>query len=182
MKKNTKIFVGVLAAVLLLSASVAYALSDTANEAAISGKEQVKDVVSVNDESVPLTEAIEASSRASTDAYGFSVSELSPVGIQAADAQMIARDTAIETAAKHLENMTSSVPSSVNAVLAGFSDSELVSVPETGRTMQDVPSWVVTFRDVRLDSQGGAGSLLADSVMVVDAYTGELLEVVSYGV
>ena len=48
--------------------------------------------------------------------------------------------------------------------------------------MQDVPSWVVTFRDVRLDSQGGAGSLLADSVMVVDAYTGELLEVVSYGV
>lgn len=123
MKKNTKIFVGVLAAVLLLSASVAYALSDTANEAAISGKEQVKDVVSVNDESVPLTEAIEASSRASTDAYGFSVSELSPVGIQAADAQMIARDTAIETAAKHLENMTSSVPSSVNAVLAGFTDS-----------------------------------------------------------
>lgn len=95
---------------------------------------------------------------------------------------MIARDTAIETAAKHLENMTSSVPSSVNAVLAGFTDSELVSVPETGRTMQDVPSWVVTFRDVRLDSQGGAGSLLADSVMVVDAYTGELLEVVSYGV
>ena len=110
MKKNTKIFVGVLAAVLLLSASVAYALSDTANEAAISGKEQVKDVVSVNDESVPLTEAIEASSRASTDAYGFSVSELSPVGIQAADAQMIARDTAIETAAKHLENMDIILP------------------------------------------------------------------------
>ena len=92
MKKKTKIFVGVLAAVLLLSASVVYALSDTANEAAVSGKEQVKDVVSVNDESVPLTEAIEASSRASTDAYGFSVSELSPVDIQAADAQMIARD------------------------------------------------------------------------------------------
>ena len=167
---------------LLLSASVAYALSETAGEAAGSDKEQVKDVISVNDESVPLTEAIEASSRASTDDYGFSVSELSPVGTQAADAQMIDRDTAIKTATKHLENMTAYVPSSVNAVLAGFTDSELVSVPETGRTMQNVPSWVVTFHDVRLDSQGGAGSLTADSVMVVDAYTGELLEVISYGV
>ena len=57
MKKRIKIFAGALAAVLILSASVAYALSAEPEAAKASGREQVLDTVSVCDESVPLTES-----------------------------------------------------------------------------------------------------------------------------
>ena len=47
MKKRIKIFAGALAAVLILSASVAYALSAEPEAAKASGREQVLDTVSV---------------------------------------------------------------------------------------------------------------------------------------
>lgn len=55
MKKRIKIFAGALAAVLILSASVAYALSAEPEAAKASGREQVLDTVSVCEKSVPLT-------------------------------------------------------------------------------------------------------------------------------
>ena len=55
MNKRIKIFAGALAAVLALSASVAYALSAEPESAKASGREQVLDTVSVCEKSVPLT-------------------------------------------------------------------------------------------------------------------------------
>lgn len=55
MNKRIKIFAGALAAVLALSASVAYALSAEPESATASGREQVLDTVSVCEKSVPLT-------------------------------------------------------------------------------------------------------------------------------
>ena len=176
MNKRVKIFVGALAAVLVLSASVAYALSAEPESAAISGGEQqVSDTVSVCERSVPLTEALPAP--ADTADHGFSVTELTSESTQAAGNTMVDRDAAISVAAKHLEAMTSSAPSSVNAVLASFTDNE-----SAGRALRNAPAWVITFSDVTLAAQGHGGDILADSTMVIDAYSGELLEVISYGV
>lgn len=56
MNKRIKIFAGALAAVLILSASVAYALSAEPEAAKASGREQqVSDTVSVCEKAVPLT-------------------------------------------------------------------------------------------------------------------------------
>ena len=56
MNKRIKIFAGALAAVLALSASVAYALSAEPESETASGREQqVSDTVSVCEKSVPLT-------------------------------------------------------------------------------------------------------------------------------
>lgn len=61
----------------------------------------------------------------------------------------------------------------MNAVLASFTDNA---------QLNDVPAWLVTFQDVMMDTQGGAGEILADSTVVIDAYTGEILEIISYSV
>lgn len=181
MNKRVKIFVGALAAVLVLSASVAYALSAEPESAAGSGGEQqVSDTVSVCERSVPLTEALPAP--ADTADHGFSVTELTSESTQSAGNTTVDRDAAISVAAKHLEAMTSSAPSSVNAVLASFTDNESASINESGRALRNAPAWVITFSDVTIAAQGHGGDILADSTMVIDAYSGELLEVISYGV
>ena len=41
---------------------------------------------------------------------------------------------------------------------------------------------MITFSDVTLSYQGHGGDILADSTMVIDAYSGERIEVISYGV
>ena len=181
MKKRIKIFAGALAAVLILSASVAYALS--AEPEAASGREQVLDTVSVCDESVPLTGTLRAlTDRVDPADRGFSVAELAAESVQSSGNAMIDRDAALLVASKHLEAMTSSAPSSVNAILASFTDNESAVINESGRTLQNAPAWVVTFTNVTLTTQGNGGTVLADSTMVIDAYSGELLEVISYGV
>ena len=180
MKKRIKIFAGALAAVLILSASVAYALSAEPEAAKASGREQVLDTVSVCDESVPLTGILRAP--ADPADCGFSVAELAAESVQSSGNAMIDRDAALSVASKHLEAMTSSAPSSVNAILASFTDNESAVINESGRVLRNAPAWVITFSDVTLASQGHGGDILADSTMVIDAYSGELLEVISYGV
>ena len=183
MKKRIKIFAGALAAVLILSASVAYALSAEPEAAKASGREQVLDTVSVCDESVPLTGTLRAlTDRVDPADRGFSVAELAAESVQSSGNAMIDRDAALSVASKHLEAMTSSAPSSVNAILASFTDNESAVINESGRTLQNAPAWVITFSDVTLSSQGHGGDILADSTMVIDAYSGELIEVISYGV
>lgn len=180
MKKRIKIFAGALAAVLILSASVAYALSAEPEAAKASGREQVLDTVSVCDESVPLTGILRAP--ADPADCGFSVAELAAESVQSSGNAMIDRDAALSVASKHLEAMTSSAPSSVNAILASFTDNESAVINESGRVLRNAPAWVITFSDVTLASQGHGGDILADSTMVIDAYSGELIEVISYGV
>lgn len=180
MKKRIKIFAGALAAVLILSASVAYALSAEPEAAKASGREQVLDTVSVCDESVPLTGILRAP--ADPADCGFSVAELAAESVQSSGNAMIDRDAALLVASKHLEAMTSSAPSSVNAILASFTDNESAVINESGRVLRNAPAWVITFSDVTLASQGHGGDILADSTMVIDAYSGELIEVISYGV
>ncbi len=181
MNKRIKIFAGALAAVLVLSASVAYALSSEPKAAVSDGSQpQVSDTVSVCGSAVPLTESLQALN--STADHGFSVTELAGEGVQTAANTMIDRDAALSLASKQLEAMTSSVPSSVNAVLASFTDNESAAINESGRTLQNAPAWVITFSGVTLASQGSGGTVLADSTMVIDAYSGELLKVISYGV
>ncbi len=183
MRKHMKIFIGLLAVMLVLSASVAYALSAEPEAAKASGREQVLDTVSVCDESVPLTGTLQAlTDRVDPADRGFSVVELAPESVQSSGNAMIDRDAALSVASKHLEAMTSSAPSSVNAILASFTDNESAVINESGRTLQNAPAWVITFRNVTLATQGRAGDILADSTMVIDAYSGELLEVISYGV
>ncbi len=179
MKKHIKILAGALAVVLVLSASVAYALSTEPEAANAGGREQVLDTVSVCDRSVPLTGTLQALTDASEQ--GFSVAELAAESVQSSGNAMIGRDAALSVASKHLEAMTSSAPSSVNAVLASFTDNESAVINESGRTLQNAPAWLVTFSNVTLASQGG-GTVLANSTMVIDAYSGELLEVISCGV
>ena len=180
MNKRIKIFAGALAAVLILSASVAYALSAEPEAAKASGREQVLDTVSVCDESVPLTGILRAP--ADPADCGFSVAELAAESVQSSGNAMIDRDAALSVASKHLEAMTSSAPSSVNAILASFTDNESAVINESGRVLRNAPAWVITFSDVTLASQGHGGDILADSTMVIDAYSGELIEVISYGV
>lgn len=183
MNKRVKIFAGALAAVLVLSASVAYALSAEPEAAKASGREQVLDTVSVCDESVPLTGTLQAlTDRVDPADRGFSVAELAAESVQSSGNAMIDRDAALSVASKHLEAMTSSAPSSVNAILASFTDNESAVINESGRTLQNAPAWVVTFTNVTLTTHGNGGTVLADSTMVIDAYSGELLEVISYGV
>lgn len=183
MRKHMKIFIGLLAVMLVLSASVAYALSADPEAAKASGREQVLDTVSVCDESVPLTGTLRAlTDRVDPADRGFSAAELAAESVQSSGNAMIDRDAALSVASKHLEAMTSSAPSSVNAILASFTDNESAVINESGRTLQNAPAWVITFRNVTLATQGRAGDILADSTMVIDAYSGELLEVISYGV
>ena len=184
MNKRIKIFAGALAAVLALSASVAYALSAEPESATASGREQqVSDTVSVCDESVPLTGTLRAlTDRVDPADRGFSVAELAAESVQSSGNAMIDRDAALSVASKHLEAMTSSAPSSVNAILASFTDNESAVINESGRVLLNAPAWVITFSDVTLASQGHGGDILADSTMVIDAYSGELIEVISYGV
>lgn len=180
MKKSIKIFLGAVAVVLVLSVSVVYALSGSENASVSDNAQQVQDIVLVCDKTVPLTESAQVLSDSSD--HGFSVAELAPESVQSNDSSMIDRDSAIAIAIKHLEAMTDSAPSSVNAVLAEFTDNETSAATESGKALCDLPAWVVTFSDVTLAAQGSGGTVLADSTMVVDAYTGELLEVISYGV
>lgn len=183
MRKHMKIFIGLLAVMLVLSASVAYALSAEPEAAKASGREQVLDTVSVCDESVPLTGTLQTlTDRVDPADRGFSVAELAAESVQSSGNAMIDRDAALSVASKHLEAMTSSAPSSVNAILASFTDNESAVINESGRTLQNAHAWVVTFTNVTLTTQGNGGTVLADSTMVIDAYSGELLEVISYGV
>ena len=183
MNKRIKIFAGALAAVLILSASVAYALSAEPEAAKARGREQVLDTVSVCDESVPLTGTLRAlTDRVDPADRGFSVAELAAESVQSSGNAMIDRDAALLVASKHLEAMASSAPSSVNAILASFTDNESAVINESGRVLLNAPAWVITFSDVTLASQGHGGDILADSTMVIDAYSGELIEVISYGV
>ena len=93
MNKRIKIFAGALAAVLILSASVAYALSAEPEAAKASGREQVLDTVSVCDESVPLTGTLRAlTDRVDPADRGFSVAELAAESVQSSGNAMIDRD------------------------------------------------------------------------------------------
>lgn len=183
MKKNSRVFTGIIVAMLVLSASVAYALSTPIDESSNGSAEPVQGTVSVHDTSVPLTGTVDALTNSTNiQEHGFSISEFSPISTQSADVQIISQEAAITAATNRLEAMTSSTPSTINAVLASFTDNELVSVPETGGTLQNVPAWIITFQDVTITAQGNGASVLADSTVVIDAYTGEILEVISYSV
>lgn len=85
-------------------------------------------------------------------------------------ANTIDRKAALDTALTRTNGLE---PSAVNAILASFTDNA---------QLNDAPAWLVTFQDVMMDTQGGAGDILADSTVVIDAYTGEILEVISYSV
>ena len=96
MKKRIKIFAGALAAVLILSASVAYALSAEPEAAKASGRRSGLDTVSVCDESVPLTGTLRAlTDRVDPADRGFSVAELAAESVQSSGNAMIDRDAAL---------------------------------------------------------------------------------------
>lgn len=121
-----------------------------------------QETIDVGGRTVPLLNDIEAFTSRSGNELAAQPPEDS--------ANTIDRKTALDAALTRANGLE---PSAVNAVLASFTDNA---------QLKDAPAWLVTFQDVMMDTQGGAGEVLADSTVVIDAYTGEILEVISYSV
>lgn len=164
MKRTNKILCLMLALMLLcLAACSSPAPADKADSSAPPAEAPAaQETVDIGGNTVPLLNDIEA--LASRSGNNLGVQPLKD------SANAIDRKAALDTA---LTRATGLEPSAVNAVLASFTDNA---------QLNDAPAWLVTFQDVMMDTQGGAGKILADSTVVIDAYTGEILEVISYSV
>lgn len=116
--------------------------------------------------------------------YGYKIEELSDSEPDGAEANMISREKALEIAVSEVEQMARSEAKSINAVSVRFTDPETDHVPNTDKSLKDIPVWLVTFNDVTIERGGPAGdydrSITADINVVIDIETGEVLEIISH--
>lgn len=167
MKKHTRFLLVALAVVAALSAA-ACALAAPAREA-IGTEPPVTESLSVLTDNPQFVQ------------HGFQVRAVSD-----AEDPVIDRNTAIATAVEEAaaQARTETSAASVNAVLVDFTDTETPVLPETGVSMTNVRVWIVTFSGVTMARGGPAGAqaepVLADLNVVIDAYSGEILETFAY--
>jgi hypothetical protein len=91
------------------------------------------------------------------------------------------RTAAIKKANESVGKQISAKAESITAVLAKFTDTETPVLPESNIALKDYPVWIVTYHGVTLQKQGiPGGTVYADTNVVIDANSGEVLETFSY--
>lgn len=181
MKKHTRFLLVALAIVAVLSVAI-YALSAPVQEA--DGTENAQ-ALQVPDVDTPVTESLAVlTDNPQFVQHGFKVRAVSDAAAPLAEDAMIDRDTAIETATAAAQARAETGAAAVNAVLADFTDTETPVLPERNVSMTNVRVWIVTFSGVTMERGGPAGTqaetVRADFNVVLDAQSGEILEMFAY--
>lgn len=172
---------------MVLVLMVALALIPVSSALAANGVDsnEVQNMIDVNGEDVVLTQSVETVVNSDELAdYGFIISAIdnnSNISVMSDDVY-IDQKSAINASVERVEMMTSSSADAVNAVLVNFSDTDTQVLPDTDISLMNIPVWLVTFDNVQI-TRGhihGTDTVNAKVNVVVDAYSGEVLEVFSY--
>ena len=108
--------------------------------------------------------------------HGFEVKALT-------EAVKFDKTAAIKKANESVGKQISSKAESITAVSAKFTDTETPVLPESNIALKDYPVWIVTYHGVTLQKQGiPGGTVYADTNVVIDANSGEVLETFSYSI
>lgn len=181
MKKYSRFLLIALAVVAVLSVAI-YALTVPASDADETAAPQT---VTFRDAEIPATESLAVlTDNPQFVQHGFKVRAVSDAAAPLAEDAMIDRDTAIETATAAAQARAETGAAAVNAVLADFTDTETPVLPERNVSMTNVRVWIVTFSGVTMERGGPAGTqaetVRADFNVVLDAQSGEILEMFAY--
>lgn len=113
--------------------------------------------------------------------HAFQVKELT-------DNTVVSREEAIQKARTDAGS-ESQQAKKISAMKVKFTDNETPRLPEKEIILKDYPVWIVTFHGVdisrngpgfRLDNTGASNTVFCDMNVVIDAKTGETLEIFSY--
>jgi len=154
-----------------------------ANEATI-----FTETIDFNGKAVPLTETVETvadNARLKEEDWEITVWEDG-----SNDAQMVDRDAALKTALADVQAMAvrQADAGSVNIVLVEFSDLAMPMVPGTSIPLTRIPVWLITVDNIEIRKRGpgredgSKNTALSTVHVVVDAYSGEILEAVYYSI
>ncbi|MEX2104578.1 MAG: hypothetical protein WD907_04515 [Bacilli bacterium] len=95
----------------------------------------------------------------------------------------INNSTAMEVAAKTLGDLAKQTPEKISATLAKFTDIDTQPAPDSNIILKDLPVWVVTYYGINMPRNGKAGvvysPVYADTTIIIDANTGEMLEMIA---
>lgn len=140
------------------------------------------ETVSFQNEALPATDSLAVLTENPNFAQaGFRVRPVSDAAVPLSEGAAVSRGAAMETATAEAQAQNVSGASSVNAVLADFTDTQTPVLPETHASMTDVRVWIVTFSDVTMERGGPSPeSVCADFSVVIDAASGEVLETFAY--
>lgn len=184
--KRTIITIGVIVilAVISTSAVLAYAKPSTQNANMTSKSSEptyesgsASTVSEAPDSSIVDTSQVFVSDSLSTltanenfTKHGFSVKTIT-------EAVKVNRSSAFDIANKAVGSYCKD-SKSITGVLAKFTDSETPQLPETNIILNDYPVWIVTYNNVSVtvgNSHSGYKTIQADSNVVIDANSGEVL-------
>ncbi len=171
----------VIVAVLLCSGAFVSAL-------ALSAEEETENVASstiqVNGQTAVLTASTaHIADNETIKEHGFLLSPLEDhSSAMNEEVPYISQQDALSRALERVQVMTQDGADAVNIALVTFSDTETPFLPEANLSLTNVPVWLVSFENIMVPrgNQGKTDPVQAHVNVVVDAQSGQILEVFSY--
>jgi hypothetical protein len=154
-------------------------------------KATIMETIDFNSKTIPLTESVKAVIDNATLNDGINI-KFEEWEASSNDKQMVNRDAALKTAFTYTMGMGPQPASAdaINVVLVKFSDIVLRKLPASDISLIEIPVWLVTVENIRVFRHGGDmvegesepdRTVLVDANVVVDAYSGDILQVIAYG-
>ena len=152
----------------------------------------VRNVIEFNGKPISLSESV----RVLDDAYfkdnNWKIVEWENIFDDSLDTKMVDRDTAVKTALPDIHRIAADNANvkNVNVILVKFSDLKMPVIPESDISQTEIPVWLVTVENIELVRRSShikdenEPPVTAPSVVhyVVEAYSGEIFQVLGYGI
>jgi hypothetical protein len=102
------------------------------------------------------------------------------------DVVKLDKSAAIEKAKEIVGASLSLEAKKITGALVKYTNKEVSKLPNSNITLQNYPVWIITFEGVHMKKNGpksiklGTSDVLADTNVIIDANSGEMIEIISY--